>query len=91
MFGALVGLVVDADDQQEVGRALGDPDALLLDLLRKARDRGLDRVLDLDLGDVGIGALFEDDADRDLTRASSTTTGNRASRRCRSAAARGPG
>ena len=56
---ALVGGVVDRDDQQEVGVGLGDPDALLLDLLRQARDRLLDLVLDLDLGDVGVGALRE--------------------------------
>ena len=64
--GALVGLVVDRDDQQEVGVRLGHPDALLLDLLRQARHRLLDLVLDLDLGDVGVGALGEHrrDADR---------------------------
>ena len=55
----LVGLVIDADDHQEVGRALGHRDALLLDLLRQARDRLLDLVLDLDLGDVRIDALVE--------------------------------
>ena len=53
------------DDQQQVGRALGDRDALLLHLLRQPRDRLLDLVLDLDLGDVGIDALFEDCADAD--------------------------
>ena len=63
---ALVGFVIDADDHQEVGRALGHRHALLLHLLRQSRDRLLDLVLDLDLRDVGIDALVEHGGDRDL-------------------------
>ena len=62
MFVRWFGLVVDRDDQQEVGVGLGDQDALLLHLLRQPRDRLLDLVLDLDLGDVRVGALVEGDA-----------------------------
>ncbi len=66
MLVLLVGLVIDADDQQEVGRGLGDSHALLLDLLRQAREGRLHRILDLHLGDVGVGALLEGDVDGDL-------------------------
>ena len=65
-------VVVDRDDQQEVGVGLGHADALLLHLLRQPRDRLLDLVLHLHLGDVGIGALGERRGDADLRRASST-------------------
>ena len=65
---------IDADDHQQVGRALGDRDALLLDLLRQARDRGLDLVLDLDLRDVRIDALVERPPGSTPGRARSTTS-----------------
>jgi hypothetical protein len=64
LVGHLVGLVIDADDEQVVRVGLADDEALLLDLLRQAADRLLDLVLDLDLRDVGIGALGEGHGDR---------------------------
>ena len=57
--GAGVGAVPHHHRQQLVGVRLGDAHALRLDLLRQPRERGLDLVLDLDLRDVGIGALGE--------------------------------
>ena len=65
-IGAAVGLVIDADDQQEIGVGLGDSQPLLLHLLRQPGQRLLDLVLHLDLGDIGIGTLFERRADRHL-------------------------
>jgi hypothetical protein len=64
--GALVGVVIDRDDQQRVGVRLGDANALLLNLLRQAADRLLDLVLHLHLGNVGVGPLgeYRRDADR---------------------------
>ncbi len=62
----LVGLVINADDHQEVGRPFGHGHALLLNLLREPRDRLLHFVLDLDLGDVRIDALVEHGGDRGL-------------------------
>ena len=46
----------NADDHQEVGRRLGDGQALLLHRLRQQRHRELHLVLHLHLRDVGIGA-----------------------------------
>src|SRR4029078_7717222 len=63
--GALVGLVEDRGDEQQVRRALADPDPLLLNLRREPGNRRLDRILDLDLRDVRVDAFLENDADRD--------------------------
>src|SRR3546814_13188097 len=58
-----VGRVIDADEQQRLRLGLGDAHALLLHLLRQARDRRLDLVLDLHLRAVGAGAFHEDRGD----------------------------
>ena len=60
----LTVLGIKADEHQEVGRRLGDLDALLLNLLRQQRRRRLQLVLHLHLRDVGIGALLEGQRDR---------------------------
>ena len=67
LVGELVGLVIDADDQEVVRVRFADDEALLLDLLRQAGEGLLDLVLDLDLRNVGIGALLE--RHRDIHRA----------------------
>jgi hypothetical protein len=59
---------IEAVDEREVDRRLLDLDALLLDLLRQERQRGLDLVVDLDLGGVRVGALVEGQRDLGLTR-----------------------
>ena len=63
--GCLVGRIVDADDHQEVGRALRHCHALLLNNLRQAGDRRLDLILDLHLSDVGRDGLVEHRGNRD--------------------------
>src|SRR3546814_1721633 len=55
--------VCSSDLQQRIRIGLGDAHALLLHLLRQARDRRLDLVLDLHLRDVGVGAFHEDRGD----------------------------
>ena len=58
-----VGGVADTDDQQEVGVGLGDREALLLDLQGQTSDRLLNPILDLNLGNIGVGPLGEGDGD----------------------------
>ena len=53
----------EADDEEEVLGRLGDADALLLDFLREERGGKRELVLDLDLRDVGVGALRETQGD----------------------------
>ncbi len=65
--GVLVRRIIDADNHQEVWRALGDRDALLLNRLREPGHRRLNLILDLDLRDVGIDALVEHGLNRDLS------------------------
>src|SRR3546814_3962325 len=69
--GVSAVLGIDRGDEQEAGRRLGDGHALALDSLREQGGRGLELVLDLDLGDVGIGAPLEG-KDRKSTRLNSS-------------------
>src|SRR3546814_17005368 len=62
--GVSAVLGIDRGDEQEAGRRLGDGHALALDFLREQGGRGLELVLDLDLGDVGIGALLRSEERR---------------------------
>ena len=62
-----VAFVVNRDDQDVVGRRLGDGDALLLHLGRQLRNCLLHLVLNLHLGDVGICAGREGGSDRHRT------------------------
>ena len=55
----------EAQDDEKVLGGFCDPDALLLDDLRQARLGKLEFVLDLNLGDVGVGPLVEAQRDRD--------------------------
>ena len=57
------GIVIDADDDDEVGLVLGDGDADLLHLRGQLGNSGLHLVLHLHLGDVRIGAGREGDGD----------------------------
>ena len=57
---------IDAHDHQEPGISLGDPDALLLDLLGQVRHDRLQLVLHLHLGDIGVGFGFEGHRDADV-------------------------
>jgi hypothetical protein len=57
--------IIDRDDENEVRLGFGDSDALLLHFGGQDRHRLLQFVLDLDLGDVGIGAGIEGGGDGD--------------------------
>ena len=55
----LLSVEYSAGDEREIGRGFLDPDALALHFLGEQRQGRLHLVLDLDLGDVGVGPLLE--------------------------------